>query len=853
MRVPLHCLLLSIAIFLFLQSSAPGQTSASGTVFDPNGAAVAGCTLRLESATGAVLQQTMTDAHGHYRLPVAADGDYVLIASPARGFADTSVPVHFGGGSVVVIDIQLSIEQVVQQLEVTSDSVSVAADAAANSDQVTAGSSLIEKVPVLNQDIVATFTPFLSQTGIGTKGVILVVDGIESKGTGVSASAIKSVSINNDPYSAESNRPGKGRIEILTKAGTPTFHGTFNFTFRDAMLDAATPFAVGRPVEQRRIYEGNITGPLLRLKKTTFLISGTRQEDDLEAIVHAASVSGTVAANVPTPTHTMLFAMRVAREASANHRFSLQYNVDDVVARNQGVGALTLATAGVNSQTREDDIVFNDSLTVGTRFVNQFQFLLEKDHNPARSAVDAPKIIVDGAFTGGGAQADMLDTENNAKINDIFSWNHGRHFVKTGIVIPNLSRRAWEDHANRLGTFKFASLADYAVQNPYAFTAETGPGRAVFWANELGIFIQDQIQMRSSLQMSLGLRYDWQTYFESPCDFAPRVSFAYAPDKGRKTVIRGGAGLFYDRAGARPISEMKRFNGNVIRSITLLNPSYSTPISPGQDKSLLPTDLVLESPSVSIPLLMHYSIGVDRQLTSGITVALTYRGNYGANLFRSADVNAPLGPNYSVRTNPALGVVRQIQSRGQQVSNSLDFTFNASSWRWFSGMAQYTLSHTENNTGGIAWFPANQYDDSGEYARANFDQMQRFNLLGTLNEGRWLSLGIGSNLYSGTPYTETSGIDSYQTGLLNERPLGVARNTLTTSGYANLDLRWSHDFMLSKIRDKEPTISLSADAFNILNRTNYSTYVGNIESEFFQKPTSALPARRLQITARFRF
>src|ERR1035437_8082572 len=132
MRLPLHSFLFPVAIFLLLQSSALGQNSANGTVFDPNGAAVAGCILRLESSAGAVLQQTLTDERGHYRLPIGAEGDYVLIASPARGFAEASVPVHFGGGSVAAIDIHLSIEQVVQKLEVVSDSPSVAADAAAN-------------------------------------------------------------------------------------------------------------------------------------------------------------------------------------------------------------------------------------------------------------------------------------------------------------------------------------------------------------------------------------------------------------------------------------------------------------------------------------------------------------------------------------------------------------------------------------------------------------------------------------------------------------------------------------------------------------------------------------------------
>ena len=853
MRLHLVRLLFTLAVVISVGYSTQAQSTASGTVLDPNGAAVPDCALHLDTVEGEVVEQTTTDKYGHFRITALTSGEFLLLIPAMHGFAQASIPLHLDGVSAKNIDIHLNLSKLVQDIEVTSDSPTVLADAGANSDQVTAGSTLIDKIPILNQDVVATFAPFLSQTGIGTKGVTLVVDGLEMKGTGVSASAIKSVSINNDPYSAESNRPGKGRIEILTKGGTPSYHGTFNFTFRDAAMDATTSFASTRPSEQRRIYEGNVTGPLGTGEKTTFLVSSTRQEDDLDSIVYASTTSGTISSNVPTPTHSTMFAVRAAHAMTANHRFSLQYNVEDIITRNQGVGGLVLVSNGVNAQTREDDLVFNDSLTIGSNLVNQFQFFLEKDHNPVRSSLDAMKVVVDGSFTAGGAQADELDTENNTKINDIISWNHGRHFVKTGIVIPNLSRRAWEDHANRLGTLKFASLADYRAQNPYAFTQQTGPGRAVFWANELGIFIQDQIQIRPNLQISLGFRYDWQTYFESPHDFAPRISLAYAPDRDRKTVFRAGAGLFYDRVGARPISELKRFNGTVIRSITILNPSLLNPVPAGQDISLLPTDRVTLAPNVSIPLLFHYSIGMDRQLAKGVTIASTYRGNFAANLFRSADVNAPLGPFYAARPDPTSGVIRQIQSNATQISHALDINLKASTGRWFNGLAQYTLSRTQNDTGGIGWFPANQYDSAGEYARADFDQRNRFNLLGTFNEGHWISLGIASSIYSGTPYSETTGVDFFQTGMLNARPVGIDRNSLTSDGYENFDLRWNHDFTLRKFRDKEPTVSFSLDAFNILNKTNYSNYVGNLRSLFFQQPTSALPARRLQFSVRYKF
>ena len=255
-----------------------------------------------------------------------------------------------------------------------------------------------------------------------------------------------------------------------------------------------------------------------------------------------------------------------------------------------------------------------------------------------------------------------------------------------------------------------------------------------------------------------------------------------------------------------------------------------------------------------IPYVIHYSVGAERQLRKGLTVAATYRGTTGVALFRSRDVNAPLPPSYQLRPDLDLGVVRQIESESRQIGNALDLSLSSNASRWFSGLAQYTFSHTNNNTGGIAWFPANQYSLQGEYGRANFDQRHRFNLLGTINDDHWLNLGVGARLYSGTPYTETSGNDTFHTGILNARPPGVNRNTLESGGNLQFDLRWSHDLLSRrKTADKPFSFSLAVDAFNITNRTNYTSYVGNVQSSFFEQPTAALPARRLQFTGRIKF
>lgn len=830
------------------------QTNVSGVIVDPDGASVPNIDVSLKTLSGDSVSggSVVADQKGHFSFPRIAFGDYELEVPSKYGFEKYQAPVHVSAG-MHELRIQLTPPVVTQDVTVAPETNQLSLDTSANRDQVSTDAQMLEKVPVFDQNYIAALTPFLDQTGVATSGVTIIVDGVEMKGTGVSASAIAEAHINNDPYSAETNRPGKGRIEIITKPGSAQLHGTLNFTFRDSVFDAKNYFAVSKPFEQKRIYEGSITGPIPIDHNTTFLLSGTRQEDNLQSVIHADTPAGIVSANVPTPVHDTEFAARLSHDFSPTHRISLQYNVTDTISRNLGAGGLVLSQSGVNAQAREDDVIFNDRLIISPSLLNQLQLFFEKDYNPTRSVLATGKVVVDGAFTSGGAQADLLNTENNLKINDIVSWNHGNHYIKFGVNIPNLSRRAWEDHSNRIGTYNFSSLEAYGANTPYSFTQQTGVGRTVFWMNEIGSFIQDQIQIRPNLQASIGLRYDWQTYFKSIHDFAPRFSLAYStPD--HKTVLRTGIGLFYDRSGATPMADLKRYNGVILRSFTLLNPGYPDPYPPSTDLSTLPTNLVKQASGTRIPYVTNYSFGAERQLTKGLTIGVTYRGTLGVAIFRSRDVNAPLPPFYQARPDINLGVVRQIESEGRQVGNALDLTVEGKTSRWFSGIAQYTFSHTNNNTGGIAWFPADQYSMEGEYGRADFDQRHRFNLLGTINEDHWLNLGIATKLYSGTPYTETSGNDTFNTGLLNARPAGVSRNSLESGGNVELDLRWSHELWPhSKRSDKMPAFSLAVDAFNITNRTDFTSYVGNVQSSFFGEPTAAMPARRLQFTGRIKF
>jgi hypothetical protein len=200
-------------------------------------------------------------------------------------------------------------------------------------------------------------------------------------------------------------------------------------------------------------------------------------------------------------------------------------------------------------------------------------------------------------------------------------------------------------------------------------------------------------------------------------------------------------------------------------------------------------------------------------------------------------------------------VLREIESAGRRATDSLEVTLRGNVSRFFNGMAQYRLAFAHDNTSGINYLPPNAYDLSGEWGRSDFDRRQRFELLGTINPGKLFNLGVSVSVYSGQPYTLTTGIDQFHTGTANGRPAGLSRNTLQGPSYADLDLRWSRDFIVRKSKKKDGDLkaTLALDGFNVLNEVNYSSFIGNLSSPFFGQAIAAQPPRRLQLSLRLKF
>jgi hypothetical protein len=846
-----------IALTVAISNAAFSQTpprffSISGIVQDPSGAIIANANVEL-SIGATKVQSTVTDGSGTFKFNQVQSGSYQINVR-YQGFEPTAVPLEITTRPPGPLRIVMTVAGVHQEATVSGDSIQVSSETSENQNNNSLTGQTLSNLPVFDQDYIGTMSRFLDSGSIGTNGATLVVDGMEVNSLGVSASAIKEVKVNNDPYSAEFSRPGRGRIEVITKSGSAEYHGTFIFLFRDYHLNARDPFALVRPPEQRRIYEGIFTGPVRGSKKTSFLLSVNRNEEDLEAVVFALGPSGNIQENVATPARNLLVAGKINHVFSDTHNISLFYSYQNRSSQNQGVGGIVLPEAGTNNEFSEHEIRFNDQYFFSPKLLNQFRFLLGHYQAPTTSLSSAPRLVVADTFIGGGAQADQLRTEYHFELTDIVSYTTGRNTIKGGIDIPDFSRRGLDNNINFGGTFFFSSLQDYIARHPFSFQQQQGIGRMVFYEKIIDFFAQDDLRVRPNLMITVGMRRDWQNYVHDNNNFAPRFSFAYAPSAGAKTIVRGGVGFFYDRTGPRPIFDILQLNGKLLKLFVLPNPGFPDPLGAGGSLAAQPVSVTRADPNLHIPYTIQYSFGVERQLQKSTTVAVTYIGSRGVSLFRSRDLNAPPPPDYLTRPDANFGVIRQIESSGNSRSNALEVSFRGNVTTYFNGMAQYTFSHANNDTSGITVFPANDYDLSGEWARADFNRHHRFEFLGTLNPGKLLNLGVALSAYTGAPYSLTTGRDEFNTGIANARPAGVRRNSLQGPGYLDLDLRWSHEFLLSKSRkDKSPTVTIGVDAFNVINRVNDVSFVGNLSSPFFGRAVAAQPPRRLQLSFRFKF
>ncbi len=829
-----------IAALLAAQQPVP---SLRGTLVDPSGAPVAAAEIRLGERVA------RTGALGEFRFDNVPPGEHELRVALAD-FDPIRRTVRIGARSPQPLTLRLRLAPLREQLTVEAPEFRVSTEIASNANVISVERTMLDSLPFLDLDYLAALSRFLDPGTPGDSGVSIIVDGMEMRKAGVTASAIQEIRINNNPYTVEYPRWSRRRIEIITKSSADAYHGTFNLVLRDHRFNARDAFAVRRPQEQRRIFEGSLFGPVGRSRNTSFLLSGAREEDDLVPVVFAQGPAGLIRENVPAPQVNTVASLRVSRQWNARQATFWQVNFQDRWTDNAGVGGATLREAGTQSRFREDEFIFNHRAALSPKLLSQFRILVGRYWAPVRSNLAAPRIVVSDAFTGGGAQSDRLTTEAHTSITWLISQTRGRHALKYGFNVPDWSRRGLVDRTNEIGALSFASLEDYAAGRPFAAVVQRGNPKIVFVEKNLGAFFQDEWQLRPNVSLAAGLRYDWQNHFGDRDNLAPRLALAYSPGKQKKLVIRSGAGFFSERAGPMPIWDILRYDGSRLRRYVLSGAQTPADLR-GLSLAGLPASVHLLEPGIELPNTLQFSLGFERQMGKKTVLAVNYTGTRGVQQLRSRDSNPPLPPDFGARPDSTVSVRRQIESAGRLEGDSLEVTLRGTLAPRLSGTVQYVLGRTRTDTGGLNWFPANSFDPRGEWGRADTDRLHNINLLATATVHRWANFGASVSMRSGSPFNITTGRDENRDGMANDRPSGVTRNTGLGPGFAGVDVRWYREFRFQPTKkDKSPSVTVSLDAFNLFNRVNYQNFNGALSSPFFGRATGSQPARRLQFGLR---
>ncbi len=797
-----------------------GAGSLRGQVTDPSGAVIPGAKVTVSGPQG-FTKTAETNEEGRYVVSGLPAATYDVKATSAGFAVFEKAGVAIPEGRAQTLDIHLVISMEKQQVTVR-DQAKVDVSPTSNVGAVVLKGKDLEALSDNPEDL-AQDLQALAGPAAGPNGGQIYIDGFTG-GQLPPKSSIREIRVNQNPFSAEYDRLGFGRIEILTKPGTDKLRGQASFGFGDSMFNSRNPFAANRPSYQAKRFEGNVGGPLGR--KASFFVGVERHDVEEVSVVNALVLDSSFnttpfSQTVLYPTKRTELSPRLDYQLSQNHTLVARYSYNDRSVLNSGVGQFSLASQAVNTDDVEHVAQLTETAVLSAHAINEtgFRFIHQTTRETANNA--QPTVRVLEAFTDGGASLGLAsDRQNRAELQNTTSYNHGGHFLKFGGRLRTVSLANRSD-GNFNGAFTFTSLDAYRITlegirngltpdqiraaggGPSQFSITGGNPLASVGQFDLGVFAQDDWRVRPNFSLNLGLRYETQNNIDDHADVAPRVGFAWGLGGGKsrqpKTVLRGGAGIFYDRFSENYTLDALRLNGVHEQQFVVPFPNFypTVPSLSALTANQLPQAVREVESSLRAPVLMQTAVSLERQLPKNIMVAVTYTHSHSIHTLRSRNLNAPLPgtfdprvPNSGVRPFGGVGNIYAYESSGVFNQNQLIANINARVSPKFTLFGFYLFNHARSNTDGAGSFPSNSYDLSTEYSRAAFDVRHRLFLGGSF------SMPLGLRIFpfivasSGAPFNITVGRDLNGDSLYTDRPAfatDLARASVVRTAFGAFD------------------------------------------------------------------
>jgi hypothetical protein len=836
-RTSLGLALSAVALVLSTATvAAPASTDAQtgalhGQVDDPSGAAVPEA--RVEVTGPAGRRAARTDGRGAWSIDHLRPGRYSVVVTREGFEAAAHADVAVVAGRETTVDSALALAPVKEDVTVTEPRppLGLSPDQAAGA--IVIEGAELDALPD-DPDELADALQALAGSAAGPNGGQIFVDGF-SGGRLPPKSAIRQIRLNANPFSAEYDRPGFGRIEILTRPGSESYHGQAQARFNDAALNTRDPFATSKPDYRRLTWSADLGGPLLRNKASFFVDFERRSIDDTHLVNATVLGPGYVPISfndtLVAPQWRTSVSPRLDAQLGGAHTLTLRYAYTSTDQPDAGIGGFSLPSRGYEISSTQHLVQLGETAALG-KLVNELRVQWTRQDRSQQSASADPTLLVQDAFTGGGSGTGLsTHGEDRLELHDIVSWSPGAHSLRTGFRLrgtrqSDVSRQGWNGSVTFAGTFGPAldaagqplldadgrpvlvpvtSIERYRrtlllgqLGFPPALVRQLGGGASQLQLSggdpyasvrqwDLGAFVQDDWKARPDLTLGLGLRLESQTNLGSDLDLAPRLSASWSPGyPGRgtpKTVVRAGAGVFYDRVDDSLVLEARRFDGSAPKRFLVSDPSVLDLIAFAADGSVasLPSfdaltgaaqpQVVRElAAGLSAPATLQLSLGIDRTLPGNFTANATWIHSNTWRALRSRVVAAGAAD--------ASSVAYQYESTGHVRQDHFVLGLNRRFDQRLSLSVRYFLGWARSDTDGAGSFPASSSQPDADWGRASNDVRQRLVLIGSVTLPGDVRLSPFLIASSGGPFNITTGRDLNGDTVFADRPAYAADASL---------------------------------------------------------------------------
>ena len=867
--------------------SQAGGGSIVGNVLDPSGGSLADATVRARQTRTNVVNETRTNSEGYYEFPLLPAGRYVLEVEKSGFQRARSAEFDLNTGTRPRLDFGMKLATVSESLEVTATAPVI--NTTTTDLGVVMPTQKIDALPLNGrnfQQLVGLQAGVLDRPSgsVGGRGGIefngspafgnnLLLDGVDmsfgennglgdtAAGTGgggalintISVDAIQEFKATGSAFSAEFGRATGGVLQVTTKSGTNQFHGTLFHFFRNDKLDAAGFFNnrsnLPRPPRRQNQYGGNLGGPIKRDKLFFFFNyegATVRRYSQIQSNVPTPLLLSQVTPAIrqhldglpkqfePTTNPLLGFHRRNDRltndentymwrgdwRVNNSHQVAVRYNYN-----HQNYFEPNLRPDNQRQfPMRYHNAVVQDNWTVSSSIFNELRLGFNRTSlNRVNSTLYTQPgwVEITGAFAS-DFQSQLFFLTNNYTIADNLTLVRGSHTLKVGFEIrDNRSARIQSTGV----THFFNALSDLIADRPNRVRVTFGNPGGRLRSTAYGFFVQDEWRVKRSLQLNIGVRYEYFTpltggfnvassdpfgqftakgapmFAPDRNNFGPRLGLVWNPMGDQKTVVRAGGGISY-----APPQPFFYYDGSFIRPEIPFNADFAPADVPATQSLAFPfpqasfAQSVIDNPQalprgfVLSRLVADYhrrdeyagqwNLSVQREINPSLAVQGSYVGSRALKMLTGRFPNQFL-PGQTARPRPEFGSVYYRENASSSSYHAFQLSVNQRLKRGFStdfyytwsrGMAYYGADASFGNSdeGGLQ----DNYDARGSYGPKVSDlrhravivltyQIPTFSQTALVRHalGGWSVQGMTS-LRTGFPLNVTAGSDLVR----NQRP-----------------------------------------------------------------------------------